>query len=62
MGNKLTPFSIAIGWENIYYLTPFFKIIKKENNDEDEIDELFDDRNISNCQKLKTYKTYSNYD
>ena len=28
MGNNLTPYSIAIGWENIYYLTPYFKFIK----------------------------------
>ena len=25
MGNSLTPYSIAIGWENIYYLTPYFR-------------------------------------
>ena len=48
MGNNLTPSSIAIGWENIYYLSPYFKYIKKEN--------------ISEYQKLKTYKIYSNYD
>ena len=61
MGNNLTPYSIAIGWEIIYYLTPYFKFIKKENIDVDDIDELFDDRNFSNCQKLKTYKIHSNY-
>ena len=24
MGNNLSPYSIAIGYENIYYVTPFF--------------------------------------
>ena len=24
LGINLTPYSIAIGWENIYYLTPYF--------------------------------------
>ena len=62
MGNNLTPYSIAIGWENIYYLTPHFKYIKKENIDVDDIDKLFDiDYNIiSNCQKLRIYKIHSN--
>ena len=40
IGNKLTACSIAIGWENIYYLTPYIKITKKENIDENNIDEL----------------------
>ena len=62
MGNNLTPYSIAIGWENIYYLTPYFKFIKKENIGVDDIDKLFDYSKISNCQKLKTYKIHSNYD
>ena len=62
MGNDLTPYSIAIGWENIYYLTPYLKFIKKENIDENDIDKLFDHDNISNCQELKTYKIHSNYD
>ena len=48
MGNNITPCSIAIGWENIYYLTPYFIFIQKENIDVDDIDELFDDRNFSN--------------
>ena len=29
MGNNLTPYSIAIGWENKYYLTPCFNLLKK---------------------------------
>ena len=64
MGNNLTPYSKAIGWENIYYLTPNFKFFKKENIDVNDIDKLFDiDYHIiSNYQKLRTYKIYSNYD
>ena len=62
MGNELTPYSIAIGWENIYYLTPYFKFTKKENIDENDIDKLFDYQNISNSRKLRTYKTHSNFD
>ena len=61
MGNNLVPYSIAIGWESIYYLTPYFKFIKKENIDENDIDKLFDYDNISNCQKLRVYKIHSNY-
>ena len=62
MGSNLTPCSTAIGWENVYYLTPYFETIKKENIDVDDIDKLFDHRNISNSQKLKTYKIHSNCD
>ena len=62
MGNNLVPYSIAIGWENIYYLTPYLKFIKKENIDVDDIDKLFDYQDISNCQKLRVYKIHSNYD
>ena len=64
MGKNLVPYSIAKGWENIYFLTPYFKFIKKENIDVDDIDKLFniDYHIISNYQKLRTYKIYSNYD
>ena len=56
MGNNLTQYSIAIGWENIYYLTPYFRYIKKKNIDVDDIDKLFDiDYHIiSNYQTLGT--------
>ena len=30
MGNNLTPYSIAIGCYNIYYLTPYFRYNKKK--------------------------------
>ena len=62
MGNNLTPYSIAIGWENIYYFTPYFKLAKKECIDQNDIDKVFDYHNISNCQKLRVYKIQSNYD
>ena len=61
MVNNLTPCSIALGWKNIYYLTPNFKFIQKENLNENDIDKLFDYSNISNCQKLKTYRIHSYY-
>ena len=62
MGNNLSPYSIAIGWENIYFLTPYFRFIKKENIDVDDIDKLFDYQNIANYRKLQVYKNHSNYD
>ena len=64
MGNNLTPYSIAIGWESIYYLTPFFRLIKKENNDVNDIDKLFDiDYNdIMNREEIEINKIHSNYD
>ena len=64
MGNNLTPYSIVKGWENIYYLTPYFRVNKKENVDVVDIDKLFDiDYDVlSRYQKLRTYKIYSNYD
>ena len=62
MGSNLSPYSIAIGEKNIYYLKPHFKFSKKQNIDEDDIDELINYDNISNCQKLKTYKIHSKYD
>ena len=63
MGNNLTPYSIAIRWENIYYLTPYFKFVEKRKDiDENDIDKLFDYKNISNYRKLRVYKIHSNYD
>ena len=62
MGSNLSAYSIAIGEKNIYYLKPHFKFSKRHNIDEDDIDKLFNYNNISNCQKLKTYKYHSNYD
>ena len=63
MGNNLSAYIIAIGWENIYYLSPYVKFAKKEKDiDEDDIDKLFNYQNISNYQKLRVYKIHSNYD
>ena len=62
MGNNLTPCSIEIGLETIYYLKPYFIFAKKENIDENDIDKLFDYQNISKCRKLRVYKIHSNYD
>ena len=64
MGNNLTPSSIAIGWENIYYLTPYFKFTKKENIDIDDIDKLFaiDYDDFMNREEIKINKIHSNYD
>ena len=62
MGNYSSPYSIAIGLENIYYITPYFKYTKRENFDVIDIDKLFDYKNISNCQDIETHKIYSNYD
>ena len=58
MGNSLTPYSIAIGWENIYYLTPYFELFKEKNIDVDDIDMLFDIDydDIINCEEIKKMK------
>ena len=53
MGNNLTPCSIAIGREKIFYLTPYFRFTEKEIIDENDIDKLIDYQNISNCRKLR---------
>ena len=63
MGKNLTPCSIAIGWENIYYLSPYFKLAKKEKDiGEDDIDKLFNYQNFSNYRKFRVCKIHSNYD
>ena len=64
MGNNFVLYCLAKGWENIYYLTPYFKFFRKEIIDVDDIDKLFDiDHHIiSNYQKLRTLKIHSNND
>ena len=62
MGSNLSPYSIAVGEKNIYYLKPHFKFSKKQNIDEDDIDKLFYYDNFSNFKKLRSYKIHSNYD
>ena len=63
MGNNLSPYSIAIGWENIYYLTPYFRVVKKEIVDMNNIDKLFDIDydNITSREKIEINKIHSNY-
>ena len=70
---NLTPYSIAIGEENIYFLTPQFKFIKKEKINDSEL--LKSNRNsvdpfdyhVLICQKysfkhLRINILHSNYD
>ena len=54
MGNNLSPYSLAIGYKNIYYLTPYFKYTKNKNIDIKNINKLFDDSKISDYEKIKT--------
>ena len=57
MENNLTPYSIALGKENIYFLTPPFKFMKREEIDNDKllnkngrsVDPF--DYHVSNCEK-----------
>ena len=73
MGSILTPYSIAIGGENIYFLTRHFIFIKSEKIIDDEL--LKSNGNsvdpfgydVSNCrdglfEKIRKYKVHSNYD
>ena len=43
MGNNLTPYSIAIDEENIYFLTPHFKFIEND---------WIDDRELLNTKEI----------
>ena len=67
MGTNLTPSSIAVGHENIYFLTPHFIFIKREKINDNEllktktssVDPF--DYHVSNCEKylfkkLRKYK------
>ena len=73
MGYNRTPYSIAIGEENIYFLTPHFKFIKREKIDDNELLKTnkgnVDPFNYhgSNCgknsfRKLRKYSILSFYD
>ena len=63
MGNNLISYTIAIGWENIYFLNPHFKFIKKKNIDVDDIDNLFaiDYDHIMNREEIEINNIHSNY-
>ena len=71
MGNNLTPYSIAIGEENIYFVIPHFKFIKRNRINDSKflitnkgsVDPY--DYHLSNCgkesfKKLRFYKLHSN--
>ena len=63
MGNNLTPYSIAIVWENYYLLTPNFKFIKKDNFDYNTIlDGTYVPDSDLPFEELDLYKIHSNYD
>ena len=54
MGNNLTPYSIAIGYEKIYFLFRFFKYVKKEKIHYDDDVELF--QIVKNYDYIKLFQ------
>ena len=56
-GNNLSPYSIAIGGEKIYFFTPRFKFIKREKTNDNELLKTKEssvdpfDYHVSNCGK-----------
>ena len=72
MGNNLTPYSMAIGDKNVYFLTPHFKYISKKliddeliNQDEDTVDlfnYLLSNYEKDTFRKLQIDKIPSNFD
>ena len=75
MGKNLIPYSIAIGMENIYFLTPLFTFIRREKTVVDDDDLLKTNENsvdpygnhISQSGKdssknLRTNRIHSNFD
>ena len=73
IGNNLTPYSIAIGEENISFLTPYFEFNKRQKIDDNELLKTNKSNvdqfkyHVSNCgkysfKKLATNKNQSNYD
>ena len=72
VGNNITPYSIAVGDEYIYFLTPHFKFIKREmihnnellNTNERSVDTY--EFHVSRCgqhsfKQIKNYTIHSNY-
>ena len=70
---NVTPYSVAVGYENVSFLTPHFNYIKRELINDDELlnanenssDPL--DYHVSNCgeysfKEIRLYKLHSNYD
>ena len=73
MGNNPIRYSIAIGMENIYFLTPHFRFIRRDKIYSDDLlsrnGNCVDpyDYHLSNCgkdsfKKLRFYKNHSNFD
>ena len=73
MGSNLILYSIARGEEIIYFLTPRFEFIERENIENFELMETNENfvhlfhYHVSNCRKdsfkkLRTHKIHSNYD
>ena len=73
MGNNLIPYSIAVGDENVYFLTPHFIFVRKNRikydyllrTTENSVDPYY--YHLSKCGKdsfknLGLYKIHSNYD
>ena len=72
MGNILSPYIIAVGHENRYFLIPHFEFIKREKTNDNELLKIFEtsvdpfDYHVSNCgkysfKKLRNYRNHSNY-
>ena len=73
MGNNSSSWSVAIGADNIYFLTSHSKFIKREKINDNELLKTKEssvdpfDYHVSNCgknsfKKLRKYKIHSNYD
>ena len=65
MGDHLIPTSIAIGIENIYFLTPHFKFVKKDKIIEDELFNIIeesDDLVSKHGKRIDIHKIHSNYE
>ena len=73
MGNNLTLYSVAVGHENICFLTPHFKFIEREKINDDDLLKTNEnsvdpyDYHLSKCgkdpfKKLRLYKIPSNYE
>ena len=73
MGINLTPYSLAIGEVNIYFLTPHFIFNKSEKINDNELLKTNEssvdafDYHVFNCgkysfRKIRKYKIHSNYD
>ena len=65
MGNNLSPYSIATGEENYYFLAPNFKFIKKDKVDYDTLlgGIYVEDSDLKESfEELELYKIHSNYD